>query len=533
MAAGRRGGVLGRFADLPVTVKIFSAVAVVLVAFAAVVGLSLTGTGQLTDGARAVYDRGVHATQTLAKVRADILTDRNFMLNYYMSDAEWRPKNKQSMTALDAEIESTFVSYTAETADPATLTALRNTWKSYLSVRDQQILPAADTNNLDAFWDGYNKADELTATLDKQLDTLTTAQANAAAGAAADVAATGDRTNAWILGGAGIGLFLGLLLAWWVARAVTRPLQRVTAVLEAVGDGDLTRRADVTSRDEVGQMAAALNRATDSMLDTVRTIGSNASALTGSSRDMATAGDILAKGAAQTADRAGAVRQAAQDVSLHVQTLATASEEMGASIREIASNASDAARVASDAVASAQETTEIVGKLGESSTEIGNIVKVITSIAEQTNLLALNATIEAARAGDAGKGFAVVASEVKDLAQETARATENIATRVQTIQGETSSAVGAIERISQIIHRISDYQTTIASAVEEQTATTSEMSRSVSEAAAGADAIAQTVTEVAEAASSTSDTVSASRETADSLATMAGELNNVVTRFRV
>ncbi|MBM7775625.1 methyl-accepting chemotaxis protein [Actinokineospora baliensis] len=532
MAAGRSGG-LGRFNNLPVAAKIFSAVAVVLVAFGAVVVLSLNGSGQLTDGARTVYDRGVHATQTLAKIRADILTDRNFMLNYYMSDAEWRPKNKASMQELDAQIAASFKTYAGETADPATLTALQNTWKSYLDVRDKEILPAADTNNLDAFWDGYNKADELTTTLDKQFETLTTAQATAAANAATDVADTGSRTNALILGGAGLGLLLGLLLAWRVAAAVTRPLRRVTSVLEAVADGDLTRRADVSSTDEVGQMASALNRATDSMLDTVRTINSNAAALTGSSRDMAAASDILAHGAAQTADRAGAVRQAAQDVSLHVQTLATASEEMGASIREIASNASDAARVASDAVASAQETTEIVGKLGESSTEIGNIVKVITSIAEQTNLLALNATIEAARAGDAGKGFAVVASEVKDLAQETAKATENIATRVQTIQGETSSAVGAIERISQIIHRISDYQNTIASAVEEQTATTSEMSRSVSEAAAGADAIARTVTDVADAASSTSDTVGASRETADSLATMAGELNSAVTRFRV
>ncbi|WP_018681177.1 methyl-accepting chemotaxis protein [Actinokineospora enzanensis] len=533
MSETRRGGLGARFGDLPVTVKIYSAVAVVLVAFGVVVALSLSGSGRLTDGAQSVYDNGVKPTQTLAEIRSDILTDRNFMLNYYMSDAQWRPKNKQSMTALDAEIQEHFGLFATQTADQATLAALRDTWASYLQVRDQQMIPAADANDLGTFWDGYNKADQLTTTIDKQLDTLTTSQSTAAAADATEVHDTGVRTDWMIVIGALVGLLLGVLLAWIVARSVTGPLRRVTGVLAAVADGDLTRRADVHRRDEVGKMAAALNRATDSMLDTVRTIGGNAAALGGSSRNMAQAGDTLARGAAQTADRADAVRQAAQDVSLHVQTLATASEEMGASIREIASNASDAARVAADAVVSAQETTDIVGKLGESSTEIGNIVKVITSIAEQTNLLALNATIEAARAGDAGKGFAVVASEVKDLAQETAKATENIAARVQMIQGETSSAVTAIEQISEIIHRISDYQSTIASAVEEQTATTGEMSRSVAEASAGADAIAETVTDVAEAASSTSSTVEASRETATALAGMAAELNDVVARFRV
>jgi methyl-accepting chemotaxis protein len=173
-----------------------------------------------------------------------------------------------------------------------------------------------------------------------------------------------------------------------------------------------------------------------------------------------------------------------------------------------------------------------VSKLGESSLQIAEVVKVITSIAQQTNLLALNATIEAARAGEAGKGFAVVATEVKELAQETAKATEDIARRVDAIQGDTAGAVEAIAEISGIIGKINDYQLTIASAVEEQTATTNEMSRNVSEAAAGAGEIAANITGVATAAQVTTESVSEAQSAATDLARMGSELQALVGRFR-
>lgn len=172
-----------------------------------------------------------------------------------------------------------------------------------------------------------------------------------------------------------------------------------------------------------------------------------------------------------------------------------------------------------------------MAKLGESSAEIGNVIKVINSIAQQTNLLALNATIEAARAGEAGKGFAVVANEVKELAQETAKATEDIRRRIQAIQSDTEAAVSAITEISRIIAQINDTQSTIASAVEEQTATTNEMGRNVTEAATGSNDIAENITGVARSASETTTAAATTSQAAEELARMAAELQQLVGQF--
>jgi methyl-accepting chemotaxis protein len=206
---------------------------------------------------------------------------------------------------------------------------------------------------------------------------------------------------------------------------------------------------------------------------------------------------------------------------------------MGASIREIANNANDAARIAGEAVALVQDTNATVSRLGDSSRAIGDVVRVITSIAEQTNLLALNATIEAARAGEAGKGFAVVANEVKELAQETATATEDIVRRIEAIQSDTTGAVAAIARIDEVIAQISDYQTTIASAVEEQTATTNEMSRSVSQAAQGTGSIAESIGMLSAGSSETGSDAASARAAAEGLATITTELSRLVGQFKV
>jgi len=261
-------------------------------------------------------------------------------------------------------------------------------------------------------------------------------------------------------------------------------------------------------------------------------LGDTSQALASASQELLAVSQQMASSAEETAAQAGVASAAAEQVSRNVATVSTGAEQMGLSIKEIAKNAHEAAKVATAAVKVADKTNVTVAKLGESSAEIGNVIKVITSIAQQTNLLALNATIEAARAGEAGKGFAVVANEVKELAKQTAKATEDISRKIETIQADTKGAVGAIEQIGKIINQINDIQNTIASAVEEQTATTGEISRNVAEAAKGSKEIAQNVTGVAQAARSTTEGANDTKKSADELAKMAHDLQQLVGRFK-
>ncbi len=274
--------------------------------------------------------------------------------------------------------------------------------------------------------------------------------------------------------------------------------------------------ADPVLKERVqGALGEAFSSMVANLMQFLGSVAEQAKALSKASEDLRGLSQQMSAAAAETASQAGVVSSASEQVSRNVQTVATSTEEMGASIREIAKNANDAARIAVQGARMSEKTNETVGKLGDSSAEIGKVIKVITSIAGQTNLLALNATIEAARAGEAGKGFAVVANEVKELAKETAKATEDISQKIEAIQSDAKAAVDAIAQIGQTIKQISEIQNTIAGAVEEQSATTSDMGRNVVEAARGSQEIVKNISGVAQAAQSTAsganDTLSAAR----------------------
>lgn len=259
----------------------------------------------------------------------------------------------------------------------------------------------------------------------------------------------------------------------------------------------------------------------------VQQLAESATTLGAAAEELSAVSNELSGNAQETSNQATTVSAAASQVSGSVQTVSTGVDEMNSAIREIAKNASDASRVAQKAVAVAGTAGSSIAKLDESSAEIGQIIEVITSIAEQTNLLALNATIEAARAGEAGKGFAVVANEVKDLAKETAKATDDIRHKIEGIQGATQEAVAAIRQIGEIIGQVNDISGTIASAVEEQTATVNEMSRNVVEAAKATTEIAENIDSVSQAAQSTLQGANESQQAAHELARMAARLQQL------
>lgn len=330
---------------------------------------------------------------------------------------------------------------------------------------------------------------------------------------------------AYLLGMTGLIalIFLTVMLALMTSKLVSKPINQTNNMLSdiAKGEGDLTARLTVVSHDEVGDLAENFNQFIEKLQGTIKQVARNtvvlqesagslssvSTQLSSSAEEMTSQSSIVASAAEQItanvdgvsgatvkmSENVGTIAAATEEMSSSVNTVATAIEEMTSSIQEVSKSCVRASQIAGDASNRATGTSELMNHLEEAAKEIGKVVKVINDIADQTNLLALNATIEAARAGEAGKGFAVVANEVKELARQTATATEEITKQVEGIQYKTLDAVGAIRQISTIIQEINDITTTIASAIEEQTVTTNEISRSIAGAAEGAGDVSKNI----------------------------------------
>jgi methyl-accepting chemotaxis protein len=362
--------------------------------------------------------------------------------------------------------------------------------------------------------------------------------------------------------GVGIGACVVVgLVALWKANGIARPIVAASAFAQTIADGELTKDCTVKATAEAGELIAAMNRMRVSLSEMVGRLGGNARTLSHSSESLSSTAAQLASGADEATHLSTSVNAAAEEMSsnmtcvsasteemsANVRTVAAAVEEMTASIAEVAQNAERAAGVAQEAAMLTEQSNVKITQLGTAASEIGKVIEVIQDIAEQTNLLALNATIEAARAGEAGKGFAVVATEVKELAKQTASATDDIRTRIEAIQAATTEAIQAIGNIETVIRNVNDVSRTIASAVEEQRITTTEISKSVAETSTAVETVTKSIAESAmasreitqnmskvdSAARQTSVGASSAKDAGDELLLLAEELQSLIQHFKI
>lgn len=404
-------------------------------------------------------------------------------------------------------------------------------------VLDQQMVDSIARGTPAGMAEGYRIGMEPLDTAWSQIldstQTLLDSVAGRADAVAADVGEVGRVVTTSVLVAAVLAVALAAALGTWVTTSVVRPLRRIMSVLGQVATGDLTAATGSAfhTRDEPGRLGRAVDDMIGKLRETIDALAAGATALTGASAGLTVTGARLDDDAEHTAGQADLVSVEAAAINERTLQLADRSTRLGDSIGDISRSSADAARVAGTAAEEVSATGATIADLGVSSRKIGDVVTSINQVARQTRLLALNATIEAERAGPAGRGFAVVAAEVKDLAQETTRAADEIVTTVAAIQAGTGSAVAAIDRIRSVVTEVVDHQAAISEAVREQTVTRDEMGRDITDSVRGSAEITDAIAEVVTAAGRTRQGTDQANTAARDLAAMADRMRDLVGRF--
>ena len=523
-----------RFSDLPVAMRI-AAVAAVGVIATATVGVVAFSAGNAARGnVDVLYSKDLLPSVAISEVRSSFVATRLEVANFAAQpDKAAREKQLANFDKVDAALDEAIANYSELRPDRAEITgAISGLVADYRNLRDQELIPAVQEGDLTRYQDiraekAVPVSDKIMATIGEDVSQLANEASEQRDSAAAEI----SRANWTVVAVLLLALVLAVFVSVVTIRSITNPLKAISRAIAALAVGDLTQRSGHESRDELGKTAADIDAALDVLTSTLTSFTVTADEVRTAASSVELTAKAIVVQAESSAQDAAKVAAAGVQLDANVSTLAATGVEMGATIADVARSASTASNTAASATLAAEAASSTIRRLGESSRQIAEVTELIASIAAQTRLLALNATIESARAGEAGRGFAVVATEVKTLATETSSASQDVQDRVATITKDVNDAVLAIDEITRVIEEIAETQSTIAAAVEEQSAVTQDSTIAVQQAADGASSISHDIAAVAAGSSSTLDSGRALEDVVDSLTRSSDDLSTLVSRF--